>query len=636
MAVQVLQQVVETMLKVVDKATAPLLKSADAADKVGRAHNAAAGALGQQGRGALNVLGKLEGVFQHLLPVAGSLGAVLSFKGMISTTESYIKSLKEVTELTGASAEQADFLFSSARKAGVEYNQMQRIMFMLSKRGAAMEETMAITNGRSAPGLLKKYQRMGVDITKGPVSALEQMARGVQKGQIDADNLMKTFQIPQGAVNDFKGFLEDLDPEKMKEAIASGMLVSPQDIASFNRVEGAQHRIADAFNRMQVMLGRRLLPAMASITEYVADKLENEWLPAAQRFGSYLAEHMDKIVLAAKVFVAVMTSRQLFSMLTALTSAEGILGKLAAGGIKSLLGGGVGGVAGLASSLGAAMNVLWAAGPALLAIGAAVFAIYQGYKYINANVGGIKDRLLLLWENMKARVDLLGDSLQRMWTTVAGIFGEEGDFSRFLGKLAALSFEGLAKSADFLIHLLQTVVSYFEEIGQQFDYLMTDVFGKNWWKEIIVDPFFRALGWLQNGLNTFFGWLQNSARWIADKFGVKLAEPNANNSMFDLKAPVEQFMRHWNKTEDQTRARAYQNRVDAGNKAAAEAAAAKRDAPTDREKKVFDFRGSRFDITQQFAEGFDPDRIAVAFANDLSSLGEMRSQSGFAPVFAAR
>jgi hypothetical protein len=56
--------------------------------------------------------------------------------------------------------------------------------------------------------------------------------------------------------------------------------------------------------------------------------------------------------------------------------------------------------------------------------------------------------------------------------------------------------------------------------------------------------------------------------------------------------------------------------------------------PPDREKPPnYDFRGSRFDITQKFAEGFDPDRIAVAFTNDLAALGERRLQSGFSPLF---
>lgn len=47
-----------------------------------------------------------------------------------------------------------------------------------------------------------------------------------------------------------------------------------------------------------------------------------------------------------------------------------------------------------------------------------------------------------------------------------------------------------------------------------------------------------------------------------------------------------------------------------------------------------DFRYSRFEITQKFAEGFDPDRVASAFASDLSAMAEQRLDSGFALAFA--
>lgn len=49
-----------------------------------------------------------------------------------------------------------------------------------------------------------------------------------------------------------------------------------------------------------------------------------------------------------------------------------------------------------------------------------------------------------------------------------------------------------------------------------------------------------------------------------------------------------------------------------------------------------DFRGSRFDIQQKFDEGFDPDRIATAFASDLQRAGTRRLQSGFEPAFGVR
>jgi hypothetical protein len=49
----------------------------------------------------------------------------------------------------------------------------------------------------------------------------------------------------------------------------------------------------------------------------------------------------------------------------------------------------------------------------------------------------------------------------------------------------------------------------------------------------------------------------------------------------------------------------------------------------------YDFRGSRFDIKQDFAD-IDPDRVAVAFATDLARVGERRLASAFVPLGAIR
>lgn len=56
-------------------------------------------------------------------------------------------------------------------------------------------------------------------------------------------------------------------------------------------------------------------------------------------------------------------------------------------------------------------------------------------------------------------------------------------------------------------------------------------------------------------------------------------------------------------------------------------------AMLEKQQKTFDFRGSRFDIKQAFAPGFDPDRIAVAFANDLARVGEFRGTSQHSTTF---
>lgn len=58
--------------------------------------------------------------------------------------------------------------------------------------------------------------------------------------------------------------------------------------------------------------------------------------------------------------------------------------------------------------------------------------------------------------------------------------------------------------------------------------------------------------------------------------------------------------------------------------------------PQQRPHTTQDFRYSRFDITQKFAEGFDPDRVASAMASDLSSMAEQQLESGFSPAFSTQ
>lgn len=70
----------------------------------------------------------------------------------------------------------------------------------------------------------------------------------------------------------------------------------------------------------------------------------------------------------------------------------------------------------------------------------------------------------------------------------------------------------------------------------------------------------------------------------------------------------------------------------AGEKAGANS----RTPPSDRPRGAYnDFRYSRFDINQRFAEGFDPDRIAAVFASDLEAMAEQKLSGGFVPVMSA-
>jgi len=101
------------------------------------------------------------------------------------------------------------------------------------------------------------------------------------------------------------------------------------------------------------------------------------------------------------------------------------------------------------------------------------------------------------------------------------------------------------------------------------------------------------------------------------------------------KQNVSDWTRIWNQNTKDAQARTFGRQLDRA-RAASRLSRGDEEARKREGKPDFDFRGSRFDITQNFAEGFDPDRIAVAFSNDLAAMGELKTQSGFAPAFAVR
>lgn len=607
-----IQQNVQTILKVVDQSSGALASIHHAAEKV---HG---------------VFEKIEHVAGHLLPTLGGLGIVFSLHNAKEATEKYLKNLKEVHELTEATASETDLIFSSARKSGVEYETMKSVMFSLSRRGSMMEQSMAVMNGVHVPGMAKRMQHLGVNIEKGPVVALSQMAEAVKKGKVHTSDLMSQFRVPPGSVNDFKKFLSTLDTKKLAGAKKGGLgLMTSEDLESFDAMEDAQHRIADAWNRVQVLVGVKLMPVLTRLTEKIADKVES-WLPAAQRFGTFLADHMELILSLATKFVKVMAAAKVASMVGSVPLVQKGVGMLAERMMQSVAAGmAFGGLGPAAAAWGALKAAIVTFGPVVLAVAAAVGALYLGFKAVQNNVGGVRDRIMEFWDSIQARFTLIGEALGKMWEAVEGIFGGKGTFGDFIGSLVASGFEKAVGAMDFAVHVLQTVLSMGGELGDMMGYIWRDVIAGGI-KEYVVDPVVK-----------FFGHLKDLAKTVADFFvdqynlivgfwgGKKVAKSTADSFKMDLgwlQEPIAMWKKHWNKTQVETVAQVKKARE-----------ATERVVPEHKTPAVYnDFRGSRFDITQSFAEGFDPDRVAVAFATDVAQMGENKVQSGFAPVFSTR
>jgi hypothetical protein len=96
--------------------------------------------------------------------------------------------------------------------------------------------------------------------------------------------------------------------------------------------------------------------------------------------------------------------------------------------------------------------------------------------------------------------------------------------------------------------------------------------------------------------------------------------------LFNPKEIAKTWSEIWNKTGSDIDAGA---KVRAKARADAKAAADAASTPEKRDKGTL-FLNNRFDITMDFAEGFDPDRIAVAFGRGVSDMGNKRLASNLA------
>jgi hypothetical protein len=425
--------------------------------------------------------------------------------------------------------------------------------------------------------------------------------------------------------------LRKLDPKKLKAAKKGGVgLIGDTERDAFKQMEAAQHRIADAWNRIKITVITKLYPIVAKMSEAFADKLEAA-LPKIQSAMQFIADHMDTIVAAAKVFVAVMTTKKLIGVLGSVPGVGKIAGAVG-GKFMQSMGAGMafGGMGPVSAALGALKASLITLGPVIALVVAAIALVYLGFQAFQKNLHGIGDSIRKHVASIVARFEILWGFLSSLGSAVAKLFGGDGGgLMDVLGYIAAFSFDTILAGFDLWLHHIQTVVSMMVELVD----LITPL-----WKEYVQDPFMESMHAIASGVGKVVNFLIDQYNLIVGFWGGQ-AKEHMGAGLFDWAKPVVGalktgaafYMKHADKTQRETERQMRWDAMEEGKKN-------KKRAGEDAKPpgNQMNFPGARFDITQNFAEGFDPDRIAVAFGNDLASLGEMKSQSGFANVYAAR
>lgn len=682
------QHLVNTVFAVMDKATGPLTAIASAGHRV---------------TGVFDQASHIVGTFGS---IAAAAGGALSIHKMIEETTGFLGEVKKVQDYTGLAAQTAGGLLDVMANAGLEGEEATRIFARLSRAGAKMEMQMVGTN-RAVGGTRAMYQRLGIDITKGPEKALFRVAELAKAGVTDAGDLQIMFGMQAESARKLHNALRK-GPEEVRKTMMEFQklgIATQKNVDLNSRMRAAQIRIKDTWENITVIIGTKLMPVMADFLETVANRLD-EWLPKAAEFGeklgSFLKDHHRTILAIGKVMLAnfllmKLTGAGIAGWLPKLLS---FVPKLAVSfaGAAGVGGAGAAGAAGATGAAGAAAAAAAPILPIILAVVAAVAAIAAGFVAIRSNFEGVRTRITTLWERILAHFDGIKVSLAPVMRPLARLFSREGSVGRFFMLLLPRAIIGTLKYTEGFISVVQTIAKTVADIWDMAVRLWPDLVAAatSAWQAIVegfdswvVHPITDAWGFVAALFNDYVV-KPITAAWgaIASFFSANLEQPILST----WKVIKETFMTYvgnpiltmWDKVREKLRPilqavgawseNAYTTAVEmakAGEfnlgllqpaadlirknwqevQRETDAAIAKRRAErlaSERErhrKEViaarpppphYDFRGSRFDIKQMFAEGFDPDRIAVAFTNDLATLGERKVQSGLAPLFAVR
>lgn len=639
------EQNVNTTFRVTDKATTPLQKMLGTASRVNSTFN------------------HLSHTLTDLVGLGGLVGGALTLKGAWEGATEYAKKVKDISELTGMAADKTDGMLNAMRSQGVELNDAERVIMILSKRGAAFQQQMAGAQA-NAGGMTRMMVKMGVDLRKGPEKALLQMSAAVKKGKIDAGQLMRTFGVPMTAVNDMMDFLGE-GPEEIQRSIdklkKSGQALNADNISAFSRMSKATRQIKMAWDRMALMFGRELFPVVADLMEQISKKMPG-WIDKAKEFGKWLKLHLNDAIGLASKLGKILLANAILQKVTGKgigDHGESMLGKV---GRFVFKGPGSG-----PKAIGSALMKTDVKATSTVIAG----SLKRGF-------AGLMSSPKALWGGLKAAPGAIKALPERAaMGLLRGIPGLLTGGGGMLGKLkGGMNMSTLLQPLVFfvtrggpIIARLALLIGRFTLIGavigaivmvvmKTYDMITKNTMGVRdmivgFWTQVqarvavIKDLLEPVLAWFRDDgpighffITTIYESIKNAVL-VADgllhllQTMILMFAKMKNNFWQVLKSPIDSFKAAWDEADKLTMAKAKQQ---AAARAKAEADEEKRQKAASKKPpgNIYDFRGSRFDVTQNFAEGFDPDRIAVAFSSDLAKLGDRKIQSGFTPLYSVR
>jgi hypothetical protein len=428
--------------------------------------------------------------------------------------------------------------------------------------------------GTQSQTLSQLMTRLGVSVKAGPEQRLYQMADAAKAGRLHIHDLIKSFNIPATQAGQMMEMLQG-GAERLRK-------IKTETLGGANLIDGralAMHKEMLAVRRglasaWSSMIGTLYKNLMPAVT-MILNEITSAFKaiePITASIGRFLAEHMGIVVGLAKTYLALMLAAKAANVFMP----GGSMGLLDRG--KQVIGGANRMMAGKAAASGG-MD-------------------YFAAKAANPGIGMFASA---------------GGPMMRILSTVVGRLGVIG----LVISIVIAAFELLRRNVfgirDMFVSVLGPLIEKMKNIAM----MVFGVLGKLF---EAIKPILAILGGALLVTLLMFAWWMDKLMWVVEKVMIGLvALLNgviwAINQIPGLKIDY----------------------IDMGGGTKAKVAGSGKDPEGKPAAAVYqDFRGSSFDINNNFPEGIDGGRVAVAFGDELAALGERRLDSGLRPLYSMR
>lgn len=540
------------------------------------------------------VAGRVASAFHGLgevAAVAGGIAGAWQIAEGVRDVDRLYQAVLRVKDMTGMAADHAHAMFDMFELSGIEMEVGERIITSMTRQGQKLEDGLAGA-GAGASRLTQMMASMGIKTKDGPEDRILAMSKAAQQGKLDIAELIMAFNIPRSQASAMMSMLKQ-GPERLKaiqqDTMKGADSIDDRTLESYRTMLQVRRELKDAWGDLIGTFYKGLIPAITEALKAIKRGFE-DIQPIATAIGKFLSDHMTAVVAMTKTYLALLVASKAINMFAG--EKMGVFGRG-----KQVVSGALGFFEKNRAAAGA-MDFFEAraANPGLGMFEKVGGGMFGSIGKLAAGIGpaflGLGNAITGFLPALIAAGPVLLLLIAVVGAVVAAI------------RIVQTNFFGLG---DRLKEVFGPLFDHLSNIGSK----LVEAFGKLW---NALKPLFAALGVVLVSQLMIFAWWLGKLAWLIEKtIDVAMHTPG----MMLLSKFGDLF-------------------ADKDDAADAVKDGARGTGAIPKGGTYQDFRGSKFEIMNNFPPGIDGGRVAVAFGDEMAKLGERRLDSGVRPLFSYR